>query len=583
MVAARSPEARVGVRFEAMALPSEHSIDPRPLAPSHLSDLECARIEAKGCILGCRSAIERFTEDPVALARAYGRGPDDRDTDKWFFPKLADVVAKEERIIEGCEEEIREVDIRILHLKRGLPFDFTRSSYTADPKWLRDESWASETFSAQVEYERLWQVERERHPEPTARRLKEALRVETSILEAGDEDAPGCGDDPGFYTERVDGVARISILAMAAEAANRNPQWWRRAKDLGATPEVVQELKQILRRQRHHRAQSASARIVRHMRCLPVRARSRCSRGPARRSPAAASKSTARGGDPPGGDADEPGERPRQGLVGLLAIFALLVFGLVAIESSSAYGGDPAMRYESSGEDFAYPSMRPFRPAPDSRFRQLQPELRAAAKGLFNDPRRFAEDKDQVVSQYHDWWSEVACCILERSADAYDPRDSWLTDNLGPQIAETLDDEEMLWLLRSLLDGDVSTATSCIGRVTRHSERNALKHRHDSYEHYELRRMANGELRIVMDQRHASRLRLRSRSRLGSLSVLSVTQRTRSRSRASRASSSRTRGSRRVASRCAGGGSSGDDPGGSDEPPGGGLQLHFYAEILAPT
>ncbi|HXS34158.1 MAG TPA: hypothetical protein VN758_10350 [Solirubrobacterales bacterium] len=582
MVAALTPETKVGVRFETMALPSEHVIDPRPPAPSRLSDLECARLEAKGCILSCRRAIEHFSEDPVALARAYGRGPGDRDTNKWFFPKLADVVAKEEQLIEDCEEEIREIDLRIPHLKRGVPFDFTRRSYTADPQWLREESWASETFSTQVECERLWQVEREGYPNPTAARLKEALRVDTSILEVGDEDIPDREKGPGFYTEQVDGVARVSILAMVAEAAHRNPQWWRRTKDLGATPEVIQEMKQILRRQRHHRAHSESIRIVRHTCRLPVRARSRCSRGPARRSSGTASKSRARGGDPPGGDADGPGERPRQGLAGLLAIFALLAFGLVAIESPSAYGGDPAMKYESSGEDFTYPSMRPFRPAPDSRFRQLQPELRSAAEGLFNDPRRFAEDKDQVVSQYHDWWSEVACCILERSSDAYDPRDSYLTVNLGPQIAETLSDEEMLWLLRALLDGDVSTATSSLGRVTRHSERNALKHRHDSYEHYEPRRMANGELRIVMDQRHASRLRLRSRTRLGPLSISLVAQRTRRRSRASHASSSRTRGSRRVTSRCAGGGSSGDDPGGSDEPPGGGLQLHFHTEVLAP-
>lgn len=201
------------------------------------------------------------------------------------------------------------------------------------------------------------------------------------------------------------------------------------------------------------------------------------------------------------------------------------------------------------------------------------------AEALFDDPRRFADDKYQAVSDYHDWWSGVAFHILERSVDAYDPHDSWLTDNLGPRIAETLDDEEMLSLLRALLDGDISAATSYIARVTRHSERAALKHRHDSFDAYELRRMANGELRIIMDQKHASRLM--SRSRHGPSSVLLVSKRTRGRSRASRGSAVRSRGSRRATSCCAGGGSSGDDPGGSDEPPGGGHQLHPYVGVLA--
>jgi hypothetical protein len=296
----------VGVKFseEALRRPPE-----RQSAPSYLSELECERIGAKGCVVSCEREIEALRDNPDELARAHGRSAEDAEDPMWFARKSREVVGKEEELIEKCWEEIHEIDLRIMHLKRGLPFDVTRRSYALQPMWLREEDWNAETFRTQVECEQLFQVARG-FPIVTPARLREALRVDREVLEVGQGDVPG---DIDFFKEQVAGVARVQILAMVSEAARRNPSWWRRAKDLGPTPELVREAQQILNPPDQKCPIKSDARgVVRRAWRVRAAPRPRCSRarhgGRQRRN--VASRSASRGGDSGDGDGGGGGSDP---------------------------------------------------------------------------------------------------------------------------------------------------------------------------------------------------------------------------------------------------------------------------------
>ncbi len=393
-----------------------------------------------------------------------------------------------------------------------------------------------------------------------------------------------------FSPEPVEREQSVFYRAIVRICAERSPSFMQGLREVGPTPGMVRRASNLLLRpprpQGNARLAMASPSLSVESRRTRSRARaSRVSSSRTRGSRRTASRSVSSrdgsGGDDPGGE-PEPGERPRRRVLGLLTVCALLLCGYAW--PSLVLGGDLDMKYESRGADFEYPSMRPFEPAGDEQFPQIKPLWsRARGEALFDDPRQFAADKDEAQSQYYDWWCEVAGHILERSADALDPRYAYLADNLGPLIAEVLSTREMLGFLRALLDGDVRRCQHFTGRLTRHSERSALKRKGDDcFEHFEARRLANGEVRIIMDQRHVSRLAMRSQ--IGVVrSALRVSRRTGRRRRASRGSSTRVCGSRRITSRSAGGGSPGDDdPGGGDpDPPP--LALRGAYDLVAPA
>lgn len=212
-------------------------------------------------------------------------------------------------------------------------------------------------------------------------------------------------------------------------------------------------------------------------------------------------------------------------------------------------GGGVVSNFETRGPEFRYPSTRTFEPLADSAFPQLPDFSKRTAEALLDDPRQFADhDEEDSDGLRCEWWVDMADQIADRSVDAYNPDTSYLSEGLLVTAAECFSDDDLVGMLRAQLRGDSRTLKKYTCRLTAAAERCALKHRSDSFDHFGVRKLANGEARIVMDQRHVSRSRAKS-SPITNMVTLSV-RRTGARARATAgARAVRRRGSRRAVSR----------------------------------
>ncbi len=558
MVVARVPETRIGVKVDRLPLPDEHRVNPPAWdPPTFLDEVECELISARGGVVRGVEHIKHFENwdrrDPdgarVMAERHGGTGT-----------TVADWIASERDLIARCETDAR--DMEEVKDAWAEHEDYIASFIVDEATGFEGDGLARPSKRAEEAIRLLLR----RHL-----RAEELEDLTEGLADCDEEKIFAVMDklqaDSDLWVKRHNAPERIALYPAVAFVEDE-------CRELGISvdfePVNVSRPAPVKVARAH-----GSRRPFRRFRGGVARGRA------ARRSPVRAtgsrrgsSKASPRGGDPPDGGGD-PERRRRRRLYRAVVPALLLFFVITGTGKAVTAMGD----FETRGPEFRYPSELPFAPLPDDAIPPLHPSWQAEdLQRLIDDPRQFeAEQPDEhfnLIRGPHNWVADVIGAILNRAVDEYNPENGYLCDNFGPNLGEALTNVELRELLRAVEDGDHTRVDAFMEKVNSHSERSALNFGSDCFDHYRARRLANGEVRILMDQRgaqrmrHVSALKIQKTTRATSSAPMKAARRTNTRARASsRPAASRTRGSRRTTTSSGGGGSGGDDPpGGEPEP-----------------
>lgn len=583
MVVARVPEGPIGVKVDRLQMPDVFWVSPH-LRRDHtfLDDVECEFISASGGVRSEQASIERW------------------ELDRKRNPEQAQVEAERHLGVGASIDEV---------IKAHREYQATARQEAQDMLELKEwwhevEDWVA----ARTSFDRY----------DDAEEADAAIRM---LLRRHFK-----GDDLDDFSEAIDRGDKRTVAKLVEQLNTSAAKWSRRRR----APKVLElswgvnecgdihlviasvDAAPVVSVTHHRELSTVNKAAAGHQRRRRGHGRQRASRGRSARrcgSRRGASKAAARGGgDPPGGG-DDGGDGPGgSGLVALLALLAVLLFGGVQLmQADSGYAlsvprdenGAPEMwRLSAEGADLHplevaenlaqeikllnYKEKKDHPGAADYAGQRARLE-REIGRRIFDflypdrvQPHSIDPMEGELLgyAKYvaFDMWEELTECFSDKcfavNVEILESAERWIG---YPGLARLVAMKRQGSNITKAEMEECHRLCSSITEVER--GRSDFRSRSKCFNRLRPRRGARGQLVIVIDQVGNPNYVPPFIGRPISAARHGVPRRTK-RQRDRRAKATRRRGSRRASSRSAGGGSSGDDPPGESEPPANGGTSH---------